>query len=462
MTLVKAKHRDARVLGETMTHLMRTSWIGLFVLAAGLLAGCGGSGENQVLPQEDAAVPQTDAAVPDDVGPPPLAVTVFAGDPYVAGGGTTPLSGATVAADLPSGERRELTTDGDGRAIFDEVDWAQGTATLTAWAADRRLVSVIGLAQSDGAQKVWLFPLGDPARVQVRGTVTNADDPANALFVSSSVDTPTSHTLHAVSFWLNVRTGVPFSLIGFEHVLEETTVRDWTRVDHEAVTANASGLVMDFSQKLTPVVVHGTVMLPTNPDSVFLDPVSPVITVSTLESAQGVILGLATQMDLNGDATGVDYTGESVPFEGATIVTTYALNSKVGMDVQHPRLAEIRVPGHPEDGAVISGFLDELHVTAPASLAVAVPLSTPFGWTTPDVTTETVLTLFNDEVPVWTVRSRPGVSGFTVPEPPSGTSAADLLGVSRPSGQFSVVADFDPKLNLHRRSTTSARFDLTF
>jgi hypothetical protein len=436
----------------------------LALLALGWnVLGCGSSSPEQ----PDAAV-QQDATAQQDAAPSGAFTVVV----YTAGFTGPfrglldhPFQGATVAAELPGGETREVTTGSDGKATFTGVDWSLGTAAVTAWAPGMRPWSYSGIGAQDTDLPTWLHPLAAPPKATVSGTAQNLPDVSQGELDVSASNGLSSSTTSTSSFSLDVQTGVDFSLLGVAWVSSSMTGRDWTvtvggwaRVDHAAITADAT-IDLDFATPVTAVGFSGTLVLPTKADDRFRTRSIGTGNVWTLESGGAFSLGGIFQSTVAGDGNSLGYAGEYVQFAGATIMTTYQLVVESSLQPDTWRGSSVIQRGYPEDGAQITGFLTEPLITTDVSNPV--PLHSPIAWTMPDGATQAVLTVYKDGAPVWYVWSLPGAGTLTLPGLPTAVDANDLLGGGALKGRITAVADIDPTTNVWRRSAYGPKFDLS-
>jgi hypothetical protein len=100
-----------------------------------------------------------------------------------------PIAGAVVAFDLPDGTRQETTTQADGTAVVQGVDWSKGSLALTVYEPKHQLYSWTGISTQvieewGGQPLVVGIGSTDPiASVQVKGTVSGSKGASDLLTI---------------------------------------------------------------------------------------------------------------------------------------------------------------------------------------------------------------------------------------------------------------------------------------
>lgn len=355
---------------------------------------------------------------------------------------TAPLSGATVAADLPDGRREELTTGADGKVTFEDVGWPSGTAAVTAHADGHIMRSLVGISEADGEQTLYLLRVKQqPEMVEVSGTAQNLEPDYNNIRVGATAwgymdgGNKTDYTVL-------VEKGKPFALYGMHTILELTGTQDtseqclgWTKADHQGATGPIT-LDLDFADKLTPVQVTGTFDLPATDGSPLAAEGEPSFSVR--KQGTSALLGLTTTSTKQQDGT-FAFEGEYIELADTTgIQTTYHAMTLTYWDGSF-----IEIEGYPEDGAVVSDFLDVPNLE-PASYSLQP--KAPIAWSNPDPDVIPMIHLYRQDtsLPAWIVEGMSGASSLTLPEVPSTVVASKLVGEDgKALGRVHFCADLD-------------------
>ena len=358
------------------------------------------------------------------------------GGPLVAG----PLEGATVAVDLPDGTRQEVTTDAEGQA------WIPGP-----WESDERVTVVVYkenysvFSWEAPVSKVTSRPLpvdslAEVPLVLVSGNASGMTSKSNHLNVQAVPYLSISEKI-GDSFAVYVAKDVPFSISASEWTECTPSCAScvceiyfgWTRVDHPAVTEDST-VNLDFEQSLEPVFTTGTVELPSRPDSIFRK--NSFLNVFVNSRSAPHTFGYSLTTDLSEDESTYSYTAEHVVWEGAEDV--YTIYFDHGYDVP---LSAVLVPGYPKEGAVISGFLDEVEMISPASSGTTVSILDRIEWE-PREPTDAVFRLSRGGKMVWKALVDSS-SSLRLPELPSTADPAELLGSAPLPSSLSLTAETD-------------------
>jgi len=370
---------------------------------------------------------------------------VYEVGPYDQGvASPTPMEGATVAADLPGGERVEATTGADGQATFEGVDWSLGTATVTAFSPGYRPITWMGLTEEDQRQTYYMFNVDAPPWAPVSGTASNPDPQSTTLTLSPTVP-GTGHQSSSFDFTIGVAPDTPFSLVALQWAFGPTPSSNrevsqdffgWTHVEHAAITGPTT-VDVDLADQLTPVAVAGTMVLPTDPASALRTDGWAYYQVQTWDT--GAYLGFVTRTHLAASEDEFTYVGEHVVVPDAgDVVTVYYVGFGDG------GITVIREAGYPEDGATIQGFLEPPNITRPANPGVGVPLTDPIELATPDSDVEVVtLGILKQGAPRWILSAKAGATTFEVPALPSTANPAEVLGGGVLEGVIYLQADCD-------------------
>lgn len=384
--------------------MARASWrVGLWGLVCALGLSCG---DNQQFP----------------IGTGTLQVTVLrpTGVDFVA------AAGAAVSLARPGGGRVELVADAAGQVTFTKLAWSAGTAGVTAYIPDHALQSRVGILEADGPVTLRLqLPIDGAGSVKLWGEAVLADN-AHMLRVS----TPHSSWQKQGPSWsLRVPRNTPCPIVAVEWGGPEASAPEgsiqrffgWQLIQHPGA-AEDQELLIDFSNKLTPKTVQGSLALPSGFDARSYVQVSGSDAGGTVF---GPSIGYATRSQPTADGTRLEHDVEYVEVPGLSrVVTGYKLSSSAGE-------SWVLVEGYPQGGAHDLAFLSIPRSVAP----VAVPRSlySPLSWTpAPDPSLQPSIHLapagsgFNPVV--WFVDMPPGATGATVPPPPLAALSEGVVG----------------------------------
>jgi hypothetical protein len=355
---------------------------------------------------------------------------------------TPPLAGATVALDMPGGGRVEDTTDAEGRVTFEELNWAAGTAGVTAYLAGYAMASRVGIVEADGEIELTLWVPGTPEEfVTVSGTALNMADETHDLQVTATVP----HELYAdvgPDWSIEMPTGMPFTLVGLESHNLPSEGREiaqaldaWTILEHAAVTEDTT-IDLDFDAPVTPTptLCAGSFDLPPRAESPLRAGGFGYFWVSSLESDFTVTLGLPTHIDINGDWTAFEYEGEYLELASAVTdpMTIYLIARTAG------ERSIVIVDDYPTPGEHELAFIDLPEMVAPATPSTRHPLHDPITWNAFDTDVETVVTIIRADDSVWGVRGATDATSITVPQPPATADVAELLGTGVLEGRVTL------------------------
>ncbi|MBI5486192.1 MAG: Ig-like domain-containing protein [Deltaproteobacteria bacterium] len=408
-------------------------------------------------PPDDAA-PDGDAEPEADGTAGAVSVLVrfvdWPGDPVAA-------PGVVVAFDAPDGTRSEAPTGADGRVSFDVADWSAGTASVTAWAEDRQLVSRVGITAADGEVGLELWRLGNPVGfVELSGTVTSIPYEEDALTVSATVPSTFfgSDYLSPGADWsVMVPPSTPCKLIasarrstarpsgrGFDQIID-----GWAMVDQPAVDGPTVVSIDFVANAATPTTVAGSYLLPVREESRLHGPASyGWLWVTSADSKQSGAIGLTTMLDINADGTALEFGLEYLQPAGITRpMTCYLVNRNGASDSARSVACE---EGWPTAGAHDPGLLDAPTLVPPGTPSTRRPLFGGFTWQIFDHGVHVALHLVRDGAYVWTIVTPDDATSLSVPQPPSTINLAELLGSHVAQGdltiwQMSAAGDYQTK-----------------
>lgn len=435
--------------------------IGVLLVAA----ACSSDSDNNVHDLLVADSPVVDQGIGGEgIGPGTLSIEVVLVEGRPAGYPRTwevdtssekPGAGATVAVDLPNGQRVEKTADASGKVELSDVDWSSGTAAVTAYVKGHQLTTLFGIRQADGPQTLYLLGPKPPQTAKVTVTPKNAAAGVNWFGAfASSQGWSCEGAVGAKA--LDVEQGKPFTVLGLHGTWPSAMTREllvqnmaWAKVDQPGVTQPTS-IDVDFASKLTPTQIKGTILLPTT---------GLVGTASrprfwTRQRGNSIGLGLPTKTTMK-SASEFTYDAEVVKLVDETGVYTdyYA---EVGEDWYG---SYITVEGYPKDGATVGpNFVPVPELQAPASFTTPAKWSSTIRWKAVadvvpvvEISKIAALPCLAIGSPVatglpWVLVGTKGASELTLPQPPSTVTASDMPEIfSGAQARVCFAADLDDK-----------------
>jgi len=438
-------------------HLARTT---ILLLAIAVASGCGDKSKNTPGDtEEDDGAADADADATEDAaeedGPSGTLSVLVLGERLWPDYERRPVEGAIVALDEPGGGRTEATTDSEGRALFDGLDWSLGTASATAYGGENRgLGSVVGIDGSEEDVNVYVPSyLGAPTDwIEISGTALNMDDPVGHSFEIIAVEFP-SLSPFSPDWSLDVPPAVPFTLVAKEwDFVDLPSVRGmdrpvfgWIVSEQTAVTAPTT-VDMDFAFPTASTTVSGTFSYPSRLDSPLRD-LYPLgwldarVMVSEVEAMIISPFGAVSHTEVTTDGNTAEYDFEFVTLTDLPDpVTEFDLVSDWSGSRTVPAIAYVR--GYPTEGAQDFSFLDQPRMVVPSSGTVRHPLHDPVEWELFDTGVRPVIVIGRRDTGryVWTVVAPEDATTLTVPEPPSGVDMAALLGTHDLGFMFRIVS----------------------
>jgi hypothetical protein len=422
--------------------------------------GCSTSPASEKAPDGGGVIP--DAAATLDAsdggeagGPSTLSVVVYERSwPEFAALTTTPLLGVSVIADLPDGTRQEATTDANGTVSFPDVDWSNGTATVTAYRSGSPLVSRLGITRDQASQRLWVRAI-PPRLILVSGTMINFDTTSQYVVIESpqsggryqNVISPSSN-----NFQFEAPSNIPFTLIAatFESLPdngdagpvngreENSTYTGWVRQDIPASNQGVPNVVLDFAKGLVPSTTYGTMELSSQKSSPLYTDAEPYFQVSHIGNIG--FFGAPSRTILSADGFSCSYRGPYVNVAGLEQVSTeYQLQLGSGFSF-------VRFAGYPVDGADVGGFIEEPQIIEPSDPTVPGKITDPIVWSVRDP--EARATLLLDRSGgigiVWELTSLSSAPILTVPQPPAEVDVATIFGTAPLNGFLQLGVDCDP------------------
>jgi hypothetical protein len=189
------------------------------------------------------------------------------------------LASVPCALVKPGGERAEAATGADGKVTFADLDWSLGVASVvcvpgngTGYLSFNSVDAPNGVLTLQGSQLAEA-----PPAVAVSGTAQNPTAAGSTYLVQATAGL-TRYQATSPNFDISVESGAAFDLFGLEFKVANNPAPHgfgqdflaWTSVSSPALTDDAT-IDLDFSDTVVPLQAAGTVGLPTDPDSPFLD-----------------------------------------------------------------------------------------------------------------------------------------------------------------------------------------------
>jgi hypothetical protein len=380
-----------------------------------------------------------------------------------------PAEGATVAADLPDGTRVEQTTEVDGTVRFEDVGWSHGTASVTAYLKGYRMVTHLGVKESDGKQTLVLVGAETASTTTVRARLRNAPPTANYFALGAS--TP-SWSIEGSWFRAFTETGVeqgrPFTAIGmvaewFERAGQTLQMGDaaWVLIEHEGSTEPID-IELDFGGSvLTEVRAAGTVWAPSQ------GPAKEAPPRGWIRARGGsLLLGLcaSSAQSQPADPTEFSFSWRYVePIDPTRVFTTYSAvvagSDWVGSFVE--------VPGYPQDGFELDAFLPAPELITPSNASEAISWKAAND---PDAIPTLVIGDPNRSPPPgtlpilrawsWILKGKPGMTTATLPTLPSTAQISEIYGALPAPVRLFFMADCDETTQYCARYAAARSFNV--
>jgi hypothetical protein len=350
-----------------------------------------------------------------------------------------PAEGVRVIMDAPDGERVEAMTDASGEATFEGLDFAAGTASVTASKAGHDLVSFVGLTAERSPLDVALWT--PSATVNLVGNTSDKLDNSHTLLVASSLCSRVNRAsqMPGLGYSIWVSPGQAFKLFAAEFSWEATpsgqggiqTFYQWLWQDHAALTENDVA-DLTFAGGVTPESVSGSFSLDALRDDspVAGDGGNGYIVVRDGGNINSVGVGFPTAIDINDDATAFDYSVEHLPASSlAEPITQYSIRER-----EQPSAVMLRVyePGMPRAGDFTPEFIDVPAVTPPAGDGGVYPLAGQ-TWSFErydDGVVPSMVVIVPDTDFYWAIYGPEDATSITPPALPEGAEHLDVLQAS--------------------------------
>jgi hypothetical protein len=394
--------------------------------ALALAAGCGDGGGAAA--DDDAGV-GTDAG--EDAGPIGESLTV-----NVTVGSCDPIAveGVLVTLDAPGGARVEEYADPAGSVTFEGLDFAYGTAAVTASKGGYQMVTHLGIGAGQGELDI-LLP-GAATTVELSGTASGMADAGHLLLVEATACGSGSAQELGAAYDLPVAAGAPFSVIATELTTATTASGQgveqafyrWFRADHEAIDG-ATTYDFAFAEEPLPwSSATGSFDLSLRPESPLAgDRGYGYVQVADFADAWLTGIGWPTAIDIDADATAFDYEVGYLDDDSVVRpVTTYQIVSKDGSTAA---AALVREAGFPESGSHAPAFVD-VPLVAPGSGEEGAHILSngAFSWEAFDEDVRvSLLVNVGAAGTVWWIHAPAGATTMVVPEPPGGADATALM-----------------------------------
>jgi hypothetical protein len=359
----------------------------------------------------------------------------------VPGETPTPLAGAVVAFDPPGGgERVEKTSGPDGRVVF-EADFSSGAATVTAFAADHALLTVVGVTPERVAKNKLKASFGHPddlvlvmpplgswlekRTVKLSGAITGKTSSrlnVGPIGLGTIFDATTS------TYELRVPKGSPFVLLGSDYAFTkpdarsfEGTIAKFFTIDRPATSQDGTFDVDVAGASTVATVTNKIHLVIPGGDAGPLGGGS-FGAVNVLDHYRMFFPGVIKRAAPSADKAGFDceVTVAQIDPKPWTLVTAGSIRTPEGAVSIRGELGVL------PDGSTMTDFLlppklsfDRAKRSAPIAL----------GETPADVEAVS-LTMLDGDRPAWTVvmpRAYGIPTSLTVPAPPTGASVASSL-----------------------------------
>lgn len=380
-------------------------------------------------------------------GPSSLTVHVKRAHYHYGLGSLGDAANAVVALDLPGG-RVEETTDGEGIAVFQDLDWSSGSLpAVTAYLPGHRMTSYLELSpdsfeQVDDGQggvdhrlQFVLPQLDAPADlVAIDGTLACMEDEQHWLWVSAT--NGGNESFSAGSAWsFDVRANESFTVLAMEIDYPsvqtasprgaEAAVVQWVTTSHAAIDQPAT-IEMAAADQVAPTVVHGAFPIPDHGIGDLFDIGSGGMYLVSLDSGGRFTAGLTTWIDLSADGRSFEYDFEYVMLDGVQrpfwhwfIWDGDRFSTAAVEAYPEPGYRDVVLPEPPEIGALPAGLSGTLEWRQNAVDGADDNL---------DIFVEIFLPGAGTDHPVWRLLVPPGRSSVLLPELPSNVDPSLLFG----------------------------------
>lgn len=356
------------------------------------------------------------------------------------------------------------TTDDSGEVLFEGFDWSLGTGAVTC-VRGKLAISTLDISEDEapeGAIELFIPEPSSPLEtVTLSGTTLNRVDDSHFIYLNPSVG-PGSYQSNRANYELEVRRGVPFSLIAaeFEVVANPDPhgiAQDffgWV-VQPNAVLEADAVVDLDLASTVTPVTAAGTINLPPPATSAFTGPAAYsyfYVSPKDDDLYGSVLVGFPTRIAFSEDDTTVVYEAESVdtPYSDDELVTAFFVASSNSPTAE---LSYLLVPGLPKNGEGNEQFLNPAQVLEPSGAAVKLEGAT-VKWS-PDGESATMLNVTDGAGASWFIRWVGDVSEITVPSLPTAAPVAELFTGSSFTGGLLVEGELLPDTNLYHKLAIS-------
>lgn len=347
-----------------------------------------------------------------------------------------PTAGVRVIMDAPDGQRVEAMTDANGDASFEGLDFAEGTASVTATKDGHDIVSYVGLTAERSPLEI---PLWTPSpTVNLTGNATNMVDLGHRLLVLSSHCSRVygGSQQSGSAYSIDLAPEQPYTLLAAEYSYKsvpsgqgvEQTIYQWYWEEREALTEDGSAEITFSGEGLSESVSGSFSLGELRDDSpVVGEHGNGYILVREGGTVYSMVSGFPTLIDINPEATAFDYTVEHVQASMLeNPVTEYMLRTK-----EQPSAVTIRVyePGLPRAGAYAPDFIDMPAVTPPAGDGGVYPLANEtWSWEMYDAgVTPSVVVVVPSTDFYWTIYGPEDATSITIPALPEDVELLDSL-----------------------------------
>ena len=405
------------------------------VLVIGMAAGCGDDSGSR--PPVDAGGRDT-GSMGSDSGGGEGTLSLEVRRVLTDGETTEPAMGARVVMERPGGGVEETTAGADGRVTFSGLDFALGTATVSAWLEGHVLTGIQNLGSAGFPGPLYLLPITtEPESVTLSGAVSGVMDPAMHFLVLSSttggyyegrspytMEVPSDEAGDIVAFEVSSMPGMRGNTIAFHQA---------SIVPFMAVPADVT-LDIDFSTPATMMTVTGSIPTPSSLRAASALNTGDVLVRVTALDASDAFLGAQTRlvesgMTLEYDVSFVQPTGIEMP-RTSFIVT------------EPPDVSGVFTNGWPSAGMQDVQFLDPPTVLAP-DFGVDASWSDTIRWESVDIDEhKSSIQVYDEELGFFRLRAitvvMPGSGSAELPLLPDGVTLDDVLDGTTPSASITT------------------------
>lgn len=378
-----------------------------------------------------------------------------------------PLQGATVAVDLPGGERVEQVTGADGKVTIGGIQWSAGPISVTYHLDGYAVFSWLDLDQAwtaaatmiDGAVALHTWEIPPLPSVTVSGTLTGLVDPAHDVRVNVPASPVASEWdgNSVSSYFVTVPSGLPFHLQGLEMDFPTAlpsgqgytqSIYRVMQKDFPATTVDLTAEVLDFAAFEVPTY--------TGDISVAV----PARTTSPVRSYNYAICGVADAplygpdwayfWYFHGWPSNLDISADGNSIEASMIWTepSWVARPRTWCEATGAGWSSFStMDGYPQPGG-----LDPMLDVAELAGALSIPMHDPFAWDIFDAGVSVSLWVSGVNGFAWVAHAPDDATSATLPELPSSADAVTLFGTDTGALQaFVSVSEWEVPYEVYKR-----------